>query len=39
VHIAEDPLTTVARGTGSLLEDQKLLGEIALPSTSDEPYA
>ena len=39
VRIAEDPLTTVARGTGSLLEDQKLLQEIALPSTSDEPYA
>jgi len=39
VRIAEDPLTTVARGTGSLLEDEKLLQDIALPSTSDEPYS
>ena len=39
VRIAEDPLTTVVRGTGALLEDEQLLNEIALPSTSDEPYA
>lgn len=39
VKIADDPLTTVARGTGSLLDDEMLLNDIALPSTSDEAYA
>lgn len=39
VRIAEDPLTTVARGLGSLLEDNALLDDIALPSTSDEAYS
>ncbi|MBU4315245.1 rod shape-determining protein [Patescibacteria group bacterium] len=39
VRIAEDPLTTIVRGTGALLEDEQLLKEIAIPSTSDEPYA
>lgn len=38
VRIAEDPLTAVARGTGALLEDDELLQEVALPSTSDESY-
>jgi rod shape-determining protein MreB len=32
VRIADDPLTTVVRGTGILLEDEDLLHEIALPS-------
>jgi rod shape-determining protein MreB len=39
VRIAEDPLTTIVRGTGALLEDDQLLKDIAIPSTSDEPYA
>lgn len=38
VRIAEDPLTAVARGTGALLDDDALLKEVALPSTSDESY-
>jgi rod shape-determining protein MreB len=36
VHIADDPLTAVARGTGSLLENTDFLKEIAIPSTTDE---
>ena len=36
VRIATDPLTTVVRGTGALLDDQKLLDEVTLPSTGDE---
>jgi rod shape-determining protein MreB and related proteins len=36
VHIADDPLTAVARGTGSLLENHEFLKEIAIPSTTDE---
>ncbi|MBT4857334.1 rod shape-determining protein [Candidatus Uhrbacteria bacterium] len=39
VRLAEDPLTTVVRGTGVLLEDPELLKEITLPSTSDEGYS
>ncbi len=39
VRLADDPLTTVVRGTGVLLEDQELLKEITLPSTSDEGYS
>jgi len=38
VRLAEDPLTTVVRGTGILLEDEPLMKEIGLPSTSDEGY-
>ena len=38
VRLAEDPLTTVVRGAGVLLEDDVLLKEIGLPSTSDEGY-
>jgi rod shape-determining protein MreB and related proteins len=38
VKIAEDPLTVTARGAGALLEDEELLANIALPSTSDEGY-
>jgi len=30
-HIAEDPLTAVARGTGMLLENPNLLKDVALP--------
>ncbi len=33
VRIAEDPLTSVARGCGMLLDDQKLLNDVTLPST------
>ncbi len=36
VTIATDPLAAVARGTGALLEEEELLRDIALPSTSDE---
>lgn len=35
VRVAEDPTTTVARGTGLLLEDDHLLNDISLPSTHD----
>lgn len=38
VRLAEDPLTTVVRGAGVLLEDEPLLKEVGLPSTSDEGY-
>lgn len=38
VRIADDPLTAVSRGTGALLEDEELLKEITLPSTSDDSY-
>ncbi len=31
VHIADDPLTAVARGTGIVLEDLDLLSEVLLP--------
>lgn len=33
VRLAEDPLTAVARGAGALLEQEKLLQDVALPST------
>lgn len=39
VRIAEDPLTAVSRGTGALLDDDELLREITLPSTSDDQIA
>ncbi|MFH1711730.1 MAG: rod shape-determining protein [Patescibacteria group bacterium] len=38
VRIADDPLTAVARGTGVLLEDEALLRDVNLPSTSDDIY-
>lgn len=38
VRIAEDPLTAVARGTGILLEDEQLLKDVTLPSTSDDAF-
>lgn len=36
VHIADDPLTCVARGLGRLLENKELLKEVAVPSAQDE---
>lgn len=33
VRIADEPLTAVVRGSGLLLEDQKLLKDVALPMT------
>jgi rod shape-determining protein MreB len=36
VHIADDPLTCVVRGTGRLLDNIKLLKEVAVPSTQEE---
>lgn len=36
VRIATDPLTTVVRGTGVLLDDADLLKEVSLPSTGEE---
>lgn len=38
VRIADDPITAVARGTGALLEDEDLLKNVALPSTSDQGF-
>lgn len=38
VRIADDPLTAAVRGTGILLEDDDLLKEVALPSTSDNSF-
>jgi rod shape-determining protein MreB len=35
VHIADDPLTAVVRGTGKVLDDLDNLKEILLPSTKD----
>jgi rod shape-determining protein MreB len=35
VRIADDPLTSVVRGTGVLLDNIDLLHDIAIPSTSD----
>jgi rod shape-determining protein MreB and related proteins len=35
VHIADDPLTAVVRGTGKVLDDLENLREILLPSTKD----
>ena len=35
VRVAEDPTTTLVRGTGYLLEHDDLLTDIALPSASD----
>lgn len=36
VRIAEDPLTSVARGTGALLDEAELLKDVTLPATSDD---
>ncbi len=36
VHIADDPLTSVVRGAGTLLENPDLLNDISLPSTRDD---
>jgi len=36
VRIAEDPLTCVARGAGAMLDNQSLLADVALPSTTDQ---
>lgn len=33
VRVAEDPLTAVARGCGTLLDEQRLLEDVSLPST------
>jgi len=33
VRVAEDPLTAVARGCGILLDDERLLEDVSLPST------
>lgn len=35
VHIADDPLTAVVRGTGKVLDDLENLQEIILPSTKE----
>jgi rod shape-determining protein MreB len=32
VRVADDPITTVVRGAGALLEQEDLLKDIALPS-------
>jgi rod shape-determining protein MreB len=34
VHITDDPLTAVARGTGVVIEDLSGLREVLLPSSS-----
>jgi len=39
VRIAENPEICVALGTGELLQNNALLKDIALPSTSDEGYS
>lgn len=36
VRIADDPLSAVVRGTGVLLEENKLLQEIVIPSTQEK---
>jgi rod shape-determining protein MreB len=36
VHVADDSLTCVVRGTGAILEDPNLLKEVVVPSTKDE---
>ena len=38
VRVAEDPLTAVVRGAGMLLDNEALLKDIALPSTSSDNY-
>jgi len=36
VRVAEDPMTCVVRGAGSLLENELLLRDVSLPSTADD---
>jgi len=36
VHVVDDPLTSVVRGTGIVLEDLENLKEVLLPSASEE---
>jgi rod shape-determining protein MreB len=36
VHVADDPLTAVVRGTGYVLDDMDLLKNVAVPSTQEE---
>ncbi len=38
VRIVEDPLSSVVRGAGALLEDEKLLKEVSLPSATQTNY-
>lgn len=38
VRIADDPLTSVVRGAGHLLDDEHLLKDITLPSATDGHY-
>ncbi len=37
VRLADDPLTSVARGTGTLLEEQELLEEVSIPLSEERP--
>jgi len=37
VRLADDPLTSVARGTGTLLEEQELLEEVSVPLSEERP--
>ncbi len=39
VHITDDPLTAVVRGTGKILDDIDNLREVLLPSTSSMKYS
>jgi rod shape-determining protein MreB len=36
VRVADDPLTSVVRGAGKLLEDETLLKEVSLPNTAGD---
>ena len=38
VRVAEDPTTTVVRGTGFLLEDEDLLRDVSLPSAVESAF-
>ncbi|MFZ2682142.1 MAG: rod shape-determining protein [Patescibacteria group bacterium] len=38
VRVAEDPLTSVVRGAGMLLDNEALLKDIALPSTGSDSH-
>ena len=37
VHIADDPLTAVARGTGIILEDMETFKEVLIANEDDLP--
>src|SRR6185369_7353362 len=39
VHVADDPLTAVARGTGIILEDIELWSDILIQNEDDLPKA